>query len=60
MAGSSMPTSKECRQHAEQCLQLAKQAEEYYVKSALTELAAEFKKQAEKSKTPMSKHDALI
>jgi hypothetical protein len=34
-----MPTSKECRQHAEECLQLAKQAEEFYVKGALIELA---------------------
>jgi len=43
-----MPTSKECWQHAEQCLELAKEAEDFYVKSALIELAEEFKKQAEK------------
>ena len=42
-----MPTAKEYRQHAEECLQLAKQAEEFYVKAALIELAAKFKKQAE-------------
>jgi HEPN domain-containing protein len=48
--GAPMPTAKECRQHAEECLQLAKQAEEFYVRAALIELAAEFKKQAEKLK----------
>ena len=41
-----MPTSKEYWQHAEQCLELAKEADDFYVKSALTELAEEFKKQA--------------
>jgi hypothetical protein len=46
--GAPMPTSKECRLHAEECLELAKQAEEFYVKNALTELAEDFKKQAEK------------
>jgi predicted NBD/HSP70 family sugar kinase len=45
-----MPTAKEYRQHAEECLELAKQAEEFYVKDALIELAAEFNKQAEKLK----------
>ena len=45
--GFPMPTSKECRLHAEECLELAKQAEEFYVKSALIELAEDFKKQAE-------------
>jgi hypothetical protein len=43
-----MPTSKECRLHAEECLELAKQAEEFYVKTALIELAEDFKQQAEK------------
>jgi hypothetical protein len=33
-----------------QCLELAKEAEDLYVKSALTELAEDFKKQAEKIK----------
>ena len=45
--GTSMPTAKEYRQHAEECLQLARQAEEFYVRAALIELAAKFKKQAE-------------
>ena len=48
--GAPMPTSKVYWQHAEQCLELAKEAEDFYVKSALTELAEEFKKQAEKIK----------
>jgi hypothetical protein len=37
--GAPMSTSKECRLHAEECLELAKQAEEFYVKTALIELA---------------------
>ena len=45
-----MPTSKVYCQHAEQCLELAKEAEDFYVKSALIELAEKFKKQAEKIK----------
>jgi HEPN domain-containing protein len=45
--GAPMPTSKEYRQHAEECLELAKQAEEFYVRAALIELADEFKEQAE-------------
>jgi hypothetical protein len=43
-----MPTSKECRLHAEECLELAKEADEFFVKTALIELAEDFKKQAEK------------
>jgi hypothetical protein len=43
-----MLTSKECRLHADECLQLAKQDEEFYVKTALIELAEDFKQQAEK------------
>jgi hypothetical protein len=43
-----MPTSKEYRQHAEECLELAKVTEEFNVKTALIELADEFKEQAEK------------
>ena len=34
-----MPTSKEYWEHAQQCLELAKEAEDFYVKSALIELA---------------------
>jgi hypothetical protein len=45
-----MPTSKVYWEHAQQCLELAKEAEDFYVKSALIELAEKFKKQAEKIK----------
>jgi hypothetical protein len=41
-----MATPKEYRQHAAECLELAK-AKEYFVKSALTELAEEFNKRAD-------------
>jgi hypothetical protein len=40
-----MATSKEYRQHAAECLELAN-AKEFFVKSALTELAEEFNKRA--------------
>ena len=50
-----MPTSKEYWEHAQQCLELAKEAEDFYVKSALIELAEKFKKQAEKNKRPVSR-----
>jgi hypothetical protein len=43
-----MPTSKEYRQYAKECLELATHAEEFYVKITLVELAVEFKAQAEK------------
>ena len=43
-----MPTSKEYWQRAKQCLELAKEADAFYVKSALIELAEEFQKRAEK------------
>ena len=46
--GVPMPSSKEYWLHAQQCLELAKEAEDFYVKSALIELAEKFKKQAEK------------
>ena len=37
-----MPTSKEYRRQAEDCMNLASEAEELYVKTALTEMAADF------------------
>jgi hypothetical protein len=43
-----MPTSKEFRQYAKECLELAEHAEEFYVRITLVELADEFKTQAEK------------
>jgi hypothetical protein len=42
-----MPTSKEYRQRAEGCLRLASTAEDFYVKTTLAELAADFTKMAE-------------
>ncbi len=42
-----MTTSKEYRQRAEECLQLASTAEDFYVKTSLAELAADFTKMAE-------------
>jgi hypothetical protein len=49
-SGAPMPTSKVYWEHAQQCLELANEAEDFYVKSALIELAEKFKKQAEKIK----------
>jgi len=43
-----VPTVQEYRRRAQQCLQLAKEAREPYVKEALTELAEEFSKAADK------------
>ena len=42
-----MPTPRECRQRARECLQLASVADEFYVRQALTELAGELQKMAE-------------
>jgi hypothetical protein len=41
-----MPTPKECRQHAEECLKLANETTQVYARSALLELAAEFREVA--------------
>jgi hypothetical protein len=38
-----MPTPKECRQHAEECLKLAKETTQIYARQALLELATEFR-----------------
>jgi hypothetical protein len=38
-----MPTPKECRQHAEECLRLANETTQIYARQALLELAAEFR-----------------
>ena len=44
-----MPTSKEYRQRAHECLELThEEANEWYVKTALLQLAAEFQKRAER------------
>jgi hypothetical protein len=42
-----MPTPEECRCNAEDCLRLAREAKEIYVKMALIELAREFRSMAE-------------
>jgi hypothetical protein len=38
-----MPTAKECRFNAENCLKLADETREIYARSALIELAEEFR-----------------
>jgi hypothetical protein len=47
LGSPSMPTPKECRQHAEECLRLAKETTQIYARQALLELAAEFRAVAE-------------
>jgi hypothetical protein len=42
-----MPTPKECRQHAEECLRLANETTQIYARQALLELAAEFREIAD-------------
>src|SRR6266852_1472089 len=49
---SAMPSSKEYRQRAEECLKLASSATDHYVKVALAELAQEFKETAEDLERP--------
>ncbi len=52
-----MPTPKEYRQRADECLELTKEPNEWYVKTALLELAAEFQMRAEKlERTVLSPH----
>ena len=43
-----MPTPKEYRQQACECLELSDEANQWYVKTALLQLAAEFLKRAER------------
>jgi hypothetical protein len=47
-----MDTSREYRQRAAICLQLANEANDVYVKAALAELAAEFREMAEAMEHP--------
>jgi hypothetical protein len=42
-----MPTAKEYRQQAKECLDLAKAAKDFWVKEAMAELEEEFSKMAE-------------
>jgi hypothetical protein len=53
-----MPTAKECRYNAEICLKLADETREIYARSALIELAEEFRALA-KHLEPSSKGDRL-
>jgi hypothetical protein len=46
-SGAIVPSAKEYRRRAEQCLQLAEKATEAYAIQALAELAAEFNKAAD-------------
>jgi hypothetical protein len=41
-----MPTAKELRLQAKECLELARASNEYFVRTALTELARELHRQA--------------
>ena len=42
-----MPTAKEYRQHAQECLELAKLATDVFTKQSMMELAEEFNKAAD-------------
>ena len=53
-----MATSKEYRQRAQECLQLANEATEVYVRVALAELAAEFQKTAEEMEAGLDRADS--
>jgi hypothetical protein len=48
-ARAAMPTPREYRQQAEDCMKLASEAEELYVRTALIEMAADFTELAEKA-----------
>jgi hypothetical protein len=48
----AMPTPKEYRQRADECLELMKEPNEWYVRIALLELATEFQKRADKLERP--------
>jgi hypothetical protein len=43
-----MLTSQECRQEAAECLELARETKEFYVKKRLVEMAADFAETANK------------
>src|SRR5436190_15659851 len=44
----AMPTPKEYRLRADECLELTNETDQWYVKTALLQLAAEFQKRAER------------
>ena len=51
-----MPTAKEYREQAKECLDLAKAAKDLYAKEAMVELAEEFSAAAELIEHSASKH----
>jgi hypothetical protein len=55
-----VPTAKECRYNAEACLKLANEAREIYARTALIELAQEFRALAQQlerdSNAPQEPH----
>jgi len=55
-----MPTAKEYRQRAEECLRLARAAGELYVKIALTELAQEFHRTADDLEARAMNHNEVM
>ena len=50
-----MPTPREYRQQAEDCMHLAREAEELYVRTALIEMAADFTELAEKAQAQLER-----
>ena len=48
----AMPTPKEYRLRADECLELMNEANQWYVKTALMKLATEFQKRAERLERP--------
>jgi hypothetical protein len=55
-----MPTAKEYRQRAEECLELARSANELYVKVALAELAQEFHRSADDVEARVLNHNEVV
>jgi hypothetical protein len=51
-----MPTAKEYRRQAQDCLELAKEAKNLYAKEAMMELAEEFSRTAELLEDTAGKH----
>ena len=49
-----MPTPKELRLHAKECLELADKADEYYVRTALKELAQKLQREARRAECRMA------
>ena len=54
-----MPTAKEYRQHAQECVELANAAADLFAKQSMTELAEEFNKAADELERFHRFRDAL-